>query len=507
MKPRLVAGLVALELLVALGFAGAIAREARMNASERYVATARALGCPSDQVRNFIRAGIALQPKQLGFAAAARECDRADGPTEVGFGGARMGGKSHGVLSQMGADDCVRHPGLRCLFLRKVGSSARESFEELLPRTIGSLGIYTPTQGMFRLRNGSAIRLGHFQNENDIDKYLGLQYDVIAIEEATTLSRRKKEAIQSCNRSPVDKVWRARMYHTTNPGGIGHAWYKAEIVEPFRRESETRTRFVPATIDDNAFAPREYHDFLDGLTGWLKRAWRYGDWDIAAGQFFTAFRRDVHVCPASEMSVEAHWRTWISLDHGFVHWTNAYLLSKDADGMLRVHSEHAARRWLVERNAEAIRAMAARHRVKTSALGRIVAGGDVFRRERDGQTVARDYAANGLTLVRANDDRRDGAAEILRLLGDPDADPPIATRVLISDTCVRLIECLPSLEHDPLRPEDVLKIDADDDTGLGGDDAYDAFRYGVMHVAKPKIGSPAVTGSARIAPRGLPPLY
>ena len=42
--------------------------------------------------------------------------------------------------------------------------------------------------------------------------------------------------------------------------------------------------------------------------------------------------------------------------------------------------------------------------------------------------------------------------------------------------CTRLIECLPLLQHDPTRPEDILKVDPDDD-GIGGDDAADAFRY------------------------------
>jgi phage terminase large subunit len=40
----------------------------------------------------------------------------------------------------------------------------------------------------------------------------------------------------------------------------------------------------------------------------------------------------------------------------------------------------------------------------------------------------------------------------------------------------RLLECLPSLQHDPNRPEDVLKVDADEE-GIGGDDAADALRY------------------------------
>jgi len=35
---------------------------------------------------------------------------------------------------------------------------------------------------------------------------------------------------------------------------------------------------------------------------------------------------------------------------------------------------------------------------------------------------------------------------------------------------------LPALQHDPNRPEDVLKVDCDED-GIGGDDAADVLRY------------------------------
>jgi hypothetical protein len=48
-------------------------------------------------------------------------------------------------------------------------------------------------------------------------------------------------------------------------------------------------------VGDNRYNNPEYTKVLEGLTGWQKRAWLDGDWDIAAGQFFTTFRRDVHV--------------------------------------------------------------------------------------------------------------------------------------------------------------------------------------------------------------------
>src|SRR4051812_31691971 len=98
---------------------------------ERYFAVGRRCGCPKDQMSNFERANCILQEKQLLASAAARLCDRADGPSAIGYGGARGGGKSHWLLAQMGVDDCQRVPGLKCLLLRKVGKANVEHFEDL----------------------------------------------------------------------------------------------------------------------------------------------------------------------------------------------------------------------------------------------------------------------------------------------------------------------------------------------------------------------------------------
>ena len=78
---------------------------------ERYLAMGQRAACPRDQMRNFAQVDVVLQERQLVASAAARLCDRAAGPTAVGYGGARGGGKSHWLLAQMGADDCQRVPG------------------------------------------------------------------------------------------------------------------------------------------------------------------------------------------------------------------------------------------------------------------------------------------------------------------------------------------------------------------------------------------------------------
>jgi hypothetical protein len=107
-------------------------------------------------------------------------------------------------------------------------------------------------------------------------------------------------------------------------------------------------------------------------------------------------------------------------------------------------------------------------------LRRFVAGADVFSRQSDGTTVTAQYAKLGIPLKAANMDRVNGWAEILHRLGDPDAG--VRPTMFIHRRCARLLECLPSLQHDPNRPEDVLKVDADEE-GIGGDDAADSLRY------------------------------
>ncbi len=477
-----------------------------MTPLEKYLAAGHAVGCPRDQMMNFAKVDVVLQPRQLMASAAARRCDRPGGPTSVGYGGARGGGKSHWLLAQMGADDCQRVPGLKCLLLRKVGKANVENFEDLRRRLFGGLSHeFSAYRGVLTFRNGSRIIAGHFQAEKDIDAYLGLEYDVIGIEEATTLSSRKHQDITTCCRTSKPN-WRPRIYSTTNPGGVGHAWYRQKFIIPFQEQREAESRFIPARVTDNRYCNPEYVKVLSNLSGWQKRAWFDGEWDIAAGQFFTTFRREVHVIGDVEESGsgfspqflprraeqkhagltplavfdDTRAREWFcAFDYGFTHYTVCLLGCTDGDGNVFIVDEHAERLWLPQRHAAAIKAMLARHKIgdrklEISDLKRFVAGADVFSRQSDGTTIAAQYARQGIRLSCANTDRVNGWAEVLSRLGDPSAG--IAPRLFIHRRCGRLLECLPTLQHDPNRPEDVLKVDADED-GVGGDDAADALRY------------------------------
>jgi hypothetical protein len=112
-----------------------------------------------------------------------------------------------------------------------------------------------------------------------------------------------------------------------------------------------------------------------------------------------------------------------------------------------------------------------------------VAGADVFGKRGAERTVADQYAEESIELTMANNDRISGATTLLADLGD--IERGIKPKLFIWETCARLAHSLPELQHDPNRPEDVLKVDTDDD-GNGGDDFYDAARY--TRMAAEKIG-------------------
>lgn len=450
---------------------------------QAYRSTAKAAGCPPDQLENFIRARYVAQPRQLEFHAQARQADRPDGPEWIGIGGARGGAKSHAVLAQVGLDDCQRYPGLKVLFLRKVGKAARESLQDLRQNVLHSIpNDYKRMDGIIVFENGSRIVVGHYHNESDIDQYLGLEYDIIILEEATTLTKEKFDRVVGSLRSSKPG-WRPRLYPTTNPGSVGHAWFKRVFIEPMRRKTETLTRFIQATVYDNAFVNPEYKRYLESLTGWLRRAWLDGDWDIAAGQFFVTFRHDVHV--REPFRIPGDWLVWASMDYGFVHPTVVYLHAMDGDGTVYTLDEHRAQRWQVKQHAEAVKEMFSRWSVNVERLSRFVAGSDVFTQKDPGTpTIAKQYASFGLTLTAAKTDRVQGWAHMLKLLGDVERDIP--PQWYIFSTCPNLIEKLPVLEHDPHRPEDVLKVDVDEE-GHGGDDEGDCVRYGLME-------TPGLTG-------------
>lgn len=430
----------------------------------RMIQTAHKAGCPRDQVERLLSYGYIPLPWQWSFHSACREADNPEGPVYIGAGGARGPGKSHASLAQVVLDDSIRAPGLKTLFLRNTGKAARESFSDLITRVLaGRIDYqYNRSDNVLYLPNQSRVVLGGYHTEGDIDSYVGIEYDQIVIEEMTQLSEGKVTPLLGSLRTSRSD-WRPRLICTTNPGGIGHLYFKNTFVVPFRDGKQTKTRFIPSTYRDNPYLNREYVEYLEGLTGDLGRAWRDGDWDVYEGQAFPLWRDDLHVIQPRE--IPASWVRVVGIDWGYAAPFVCLWGAKDPDtGRIYIYRELVQTDLTDIQQARSIAEFSrdeyirARYADPSMWTKRTV---DEYAR-----STADVYQVEGVPLTKGDNDRLSGKRKVDRLLGMlPDGKPGLQ----VFSTCKILRETLPALPYDKYKVEDVdTKAD---------DHAYDALRY------------------------------
>lgn len=461
-----------------------------------YAQTAKELGCPREQVENFFKAQIFLQPKQLEMASACRSADHrcSDceaiiasgqdmpidcakcGPTAVGFGGPRGFGKSQFMFAQICADDCQRYPGLKVLLLRKSVKALREQINDLLKKVCAFVKYdYQKQSGMVHFQNGSFIVIGHFKDESEINNYLGQEYDVIAIEELTTLTFDKWKNLLSCLRSSKPG-WRPRFYGAWNWGGIGHSWVKQVFYDPWKNGVQRSTRYIFGTINDNKFVNPEYKNELKSYTGWKYQSWYLGDPNFVAGQFFTNFSPDIHVFPneSVKFDVSKVMRWFGSMDYGMAHPNTFGLHCEDTDGNYFTTRTYGQSDTLIQDHCENIRDILRLQHLNVEDLEFISAGRDCFRIDKDGSTVASEYAKHGFHLTPVQIDRINAWSQCHERLGD--VSRGVRPTWYIHCTCTELIDQIQVAQADEKKPGDIVKMNADRETGEGGDDFLEMWR-------------------------------
>lgn len=436
---------------------------------QRMAEAMRDAGCPRDQAASFMQAGYVPLKAMLPFHAAAREADKQMGADMIGVGGTRGPGKSYATLAQAGLDDCQRAPGLKVLFLRKVMKSASESLEDLVYQVFRYQPYSFPSsKGRVDFPNGSRILIGGFNNESDVDKYLGIEYDEIVVEEATQLSDRKIDMIRGSLRS-TRPDWRARMYLTTNPDGIGLQWFKQTFVIPHRTNTERWTKFIPASYKNNPHLKPEYIRYLEGLKGPLGRAWRDADWDAFEGMAFPHWNHDAHVIEPQELP--HWWLRWRAVDWGFAApWCCLWFAKEPDTGRIYIYRE-AYQDYLTDtQQAQRILDMT----TPDEEIAFTFADPSMWSRkvvENRVTTTADTYNTMGVVLTKADNDRLSGKRKVNDVLGNlADGKPGIQ----IFSTCQNLIRTLPTLPFDDVHIEDV-------DT-TAEDHAYDALKYGLTNM-------------------------
>ena len=438
------------------------------------------MGCTKDQIFNFIKAGVFLQPKQLEFAACARECDKEGGPTAIMAGGGRGSGKSNGIIAQIFCDDCQRFPGLKVLVLRKIGKANQEQIQDYRTKMLAAIPHdYKQQAQEIHFANGSKVLLGNFKDEKDIDRYMGQEYDLIYLMESNQLTFAKKKFIFTCLRTSKPG-WRPRAYEDTNPGGVGMAENKQMYVIPWRqgRQAETGTRYIHSTVYDNTFVNKEYVTLLEGLAGWQRKAWLDGDWDFAAGSFFTNFIPEHHVIDdtSTKFDFKNIRSVWLSYDYGFAHNFAAILHVRDKHGIYCALDEFTDNEMVIPQQADGIVAMLENHHYHVSDMDFIVAGKDCFSRNEDGKTIADAFDACGVSFTPADVDRQNGWKLCHSLFGDISNNVP--AKGFIHQRCQNLIQQIGLAQHSLKKSGDIEKFNADSE-GNGGDDCLDSWRFGI----------------------------
>jgi phage terminase large subunit len=397
--------------------------------------------------------------------------------------------KSHAILAQIFCDDCVRIPGLKVLMIRKIGTAGKEQIDDFEKKLLSFIPhSYPKSPPKINFQNGSFVILGNFKDENDIQKYLGLEYDLIYIMESNQLTQSKKINILSCLRTSKPN-WRPRCYQDTNPGGIDHVANKQIFVDGrwtwdgakyIKIGVETETRYVHSTVDDNRFIDSGYKEYLEKLVGWQREAWLHGSWEFMAGAFFSNFHPDTHVYPnpQTDLNTRAIVRWFAGLDYGYSHPSAFLLCAEDEGGNIFCVAEYTQSNTLIEEHAANIRDICSLHGIDVSELEFIAAGKDCFRVDKDGSTVATEYQEHGILLTATHIDRINAWSQVAEVFGD--VAHQIRPKCFIHKNCTNLISQIQCAQSDPKKPNDILKMNADPETGEGGDDVLEGFRNGIV---------------------------
>ena len=417
-----------------------------------------------------------FQPKQLEAEKKTREYDY------LFYGGAAGPGKSYFLRKypiKFLIEDCFHKLGLKGA---RVGLFC-EDYPALWDRHINRikyefpnwLGEYRGQSHEFVLNEkygGGAIA---FRNLDDPSKYMSSEFALIEVDE---LTKNKKETFDFLRlRKRWSGVERTKFIGASNPGEIGHQWVKDLWIDRKFDENETEADqfyFIPALPGDNKYLAAGYLKTLDSMPEKLRKAYRDGNWDIFAGQYFTEWDRSVHVRPP--FTIPDTWKRFRAYDHGREAPACCKWYALDYDGRVWCYREFYKSGLNVDQIAEEIKRLSANEVYEYSVADPSIFAKMGFVDAHGGQTIAESFARHGVMFLPASNRRIDGWNLMHQYLYWNEHKLP---KLIYFNVCYNSIRTIPSLIHDNIRPEDL-------DT-MGEDHAADVDRYFLasLHERKP----------------------
>lgn len=389
------------------------------------------------------------------------------------YGGARGGGKSWAMRTKL-VLLALNYDGIQMLLLRRTLGELRENHLMPLLKMLDGTAKYIASEREFRFRNGSRLKLGYCDAENDVLQFQGQAYEVIGLEEATHFTEKQFMCLTESNRISGEMKntgFKPRMYFTCNPGGVGHDWVKRLFIDKIYRVNEQPNdyKFIKSLVFDNDFLMQNdpgYVRSLMALPEARRRAMLYGDWNAFEGAFFPEFDTELHTC--SEPVITREMTKFRALDYG-LDMTCCLWLAVTDDGRILVYRELYEPGLILSEAASRIKEMTP----GDEAIRYTVASPDLWNRRQDsGKSGFELMSAAGLKgLIKANNGRITGWRVMREYLRVPDGGVP---RLCISRRCKNLIRTLPLLRFDEYEHEDAA------DTPHELTHAPEALRYALM---------------------------
>jgi phage terminase large subunit len=368
----------------------------------------------------------------------------------------------------------LNNPGIQILLLRRTLPELRENHLIPLQKILNTnskdkskhIAEYKEVTKEFIFPNGSRIKLGYCDNENDVLQYQGQAYEVICMEEATHFTEFQFNTLTESNRPSGLMVnpFKPRMYFTCNPGGCGMQWFKRLFISRQYRgqEREEDYSFIQSLVYDNEWMMKNDPDYvrmLENLPEERKQMMLYGNWDIYEGQFFDEFDPEVHVC--RPQALPRRYKLYRALDYG-LDMLAVLFITIDEDGNIKLIQEIHEPNLVVSEAAERIKTVTKAMGFEEKDVELTLAPGDLWNRQtQTGRSAADLFYDNGIILTEASRDRVNGwlcVKELLRVYDTRDeitGNPKKISKIQIFDVCKNLIAHIPLAQYDDKKINDM----------------------------------------------------
>lgn len=391
-------------------------------------------------------------PKQLLFLKSKKR--------KVGFGGSRGGGKSW-VVRVKAILLALFYPGIKILIMRRTYADLWNNHVLELRKVLepAKIATYRDSEKAMIFPNGSRIRFGYCASESDVLQYQGQEYDIIFIDEATQFTEFMYNCLVACNRGAND--FPKRIYITCNPGGVGHSWVKRLFIDRDYTESERPEdyEFIQSKVYDNTVLMEkdpEYVRMLETLPEDMRKAWLDGDWNVFAGQYFREWRDDIHIIDPIE--IPEWWRRYFAMDYG-LDMLAGYWIAVDGEGQAYVYREVYQSGLIASEAAQKIKELTCSENIE-----QWLAPPDLWNRRNDtGRSVADIFMEQDIPLTQVDNDRINGWQDVHEWLKPYDTTDIItgeekkAAGLRFFRSCRNVIRCLPMVQYDDHKPNDVAK--------------------------------------------------